>query len=223
MTKNARKTETGAETPGETLHRGFTELQIAICTIDKLAARYVPASVRHSLLDLVRDLEQSAARCEAIEGDLRIATSSERSALDIAVSVAVFDKERFKDAAMSALRSLARALGEVPRRARALGERASRTCDVSWNAGGIAVSGEAVLHTTKVYVHVSKQFDPGPLAGGERGGGRVWWRTCKGRKDFTGGRNQHSSIAELEDGRLASKINACLADPAWMKANVSNW
>ena len=53
---------------------------------------------------------------------------------------------------------------------------------VRWNEGGIAVSGDATLHTNEVYIHFSQ------LAGGQGTG--FMWRTCKGQKDFVGGFNR---------------------------------
>jgi hypothetical protein len=48
--------------------------------------------------------------------------------------------------------------------------------DVRSCLGGIAVAGEAILHTDTLYAQVLE-------------GGRVMWRTCKGRKDYSGGTN----------------------------------
>jgi hypothetical protein len=52
------------------------------------------------------------------------------------------------------------------------------TADLRYNEGGIAVSGEATLHTDLVYIQVSS-IDLGILV-----------RVCKGRKDYHGGPNQ---------------------------------
>jgi hypothetical protein len=49
--------------------------------------------------------------------------------------------------------------------------------DVRFNAGGIAVSGEATLHTDKIYIQVSNN----PLG--------ILVRTCESRTDYTGGPN----------------------------------
>ena len=74
-------------------------------------------------------------------------------------------KQSFKSNAMAWIRKLAKDL--------ALNKE---HYDVRFNAGGIAVSGDAILHHDRFYLII-----------GESG---VMWRTCKGRKDYTGGGNQ---------------------------------
>ena len=54
------------------------------------------------------------------------------------------------------------------------------TYDIRSNMGGIAVSGEITLHTDTLYVQLSK----GSITN------RFFYRSCKGRKDYTGGSNQ---------------------------------
>ena len=56
--------------------------------------------------------------------------------------------------------------------------------DLRFNPGGIAVWGEVTLHTDTLYVQVSHGHDLGILA-----------RTCKGRKDYTGGTNHWLPMA----------------------------
>lgn len=58
-------------------------------------------------------------------------------------------------------------------------------CDIRPCKGGIAVSGEMTLHSDHVYVQMSADTFIGP-------GNRpcVLVRSCTGRKDYTGGRNQ---------------------------------
>lgn len=58
--------------------------------------------------------------------------------------------------------------------------------DLRFNPGGCAVMGEITLHTDAFYAQVSAGSYCSPF----------WWRTCKGRKDFTGGRNQDARSAE---------------------------
>lgn len=48
--------------------------------------------------------------------------------------------------------------------------------DVRWEAGGIAVSGDITLHHEKFYIQIN-EFG-------------VYWRACRGRKDYTGGPNR---------------------------------
>jgi hypothetical protein len=61
------------------------------------------------------------------------------------------------------------------------------TFDLKTNPGGIAVSGEVMLHGESVYVH----FEQGGVDGCFR------WRLCKGRKDYTGGPNRWSQWGSL--------------------------
>ncbi len=73
-------------------------------------------------------------------------------------------KRRFKKAAMKYVRDLAEQL-QLPQ----------DTFDIRWNEGGIAVSGEATLHHECFYLQIS--------------GTGAYWRTCKGRRDYSGGNN----------------------------------
>lgn len=66
-----------------------------------------------------------------------------------------------------------------------------RTYDIRSNMGGVAVSGEVTLHGEEIYVQVS-QSSGGPSMG-------VLIRSCEGRKDYTGGRNQFANIMDLEN------------------------
>jgi hypothetical protein len=52
--------------------------------------------------------------------------------------------------------------------------------DIRWNPGGIACSGDHVLHTDKIYVALHDNIRLGWF----------YWRKCNGRKDYTGGVNQ---------------------------------
>lgn len=70
--------------------------------------------------------------------------------------------------------------------------------EVRVNEGGIAVSGEVTLHTDRHYI----QFCPSRI-----GGEGFLVRTCKGRKDYTGGRNHWVKWEDLKDlGRLSEFI-----------------
>ena len=51
--------------------------------------------------------------------------------------------------------------------------------DIRWNPGGTAVAGDVTLHHERIYVTV------GDCIGGMLG----LARSCKGRKDYTGGQN----------------------------------
>ena len=58
--------------------------------------------------------------------------------------------------------------------------------DLRRNDGGIAVSGEATLHGDRLYVQVSQ-----PATGSDTG---ILFRSCEGRRDYTGGRNHFASL-----------------------------
>lgn len=94
-----------------------------------------------------------------------------------------FMKAKFKREAMKYLRALATELKLEP-----------GTFDVRFNAGGIAVSGDATLHHEKFYFTI-----------GEVG---VMWRTCKGRKDYVGGANRWAIGfgEETKDADLVEQI-----------------
>lgn len=68
--------------------------------------------------------------------------------------------------------------------------------DIRWNPGGIAVSGDHTLHTDKVYLALHDNC----------GLGGFYWRTCKGRKDYTGGHNQNVTWNALLRGGLAPLV-----------------
>src|SRR5271165_5277282 len=52
--------------------------------------------------------------------------------------------------------------------------------DIRFNPGGQACSGDHTLHTDKVYLALHDNI----------GSGWFYWRTCNGRKDYSGGPNQ---------------------------------
>lgn len=71
--------------------------------------------------------------------------------------------------------------------------------DIRVNKGGVAVSGEVTLHTDTHYI----QFSQAPF--GLCDGFLV--RSCKNRKDYTGGRNHYVKWESLRDlGRVAEFI-----------------
>jgi len=102
-------------------------------------------------------------------------------------------KRQFHSHARRQLRRLADALGLTP-----------GDYDLRNNEGGIAVSGEITLHTAHLYVQVCQ-----PASGNDSG---VLFRSCDGRKDYTGGRNHFASLDLLnEPKQLARRI--CAACP----------
>lgn len=96
-------------------------------------------------------------------------------------------KTVFHREAKKALKDLAKKLGLD-----------SSEYDLRSNKGGIAVTGEITLHTDKLYVQIS-----GDVFGG---GLKILYRTCKGRKDYSGGQNNFADVSKLEDGSLLNKL-----------------
>ena len=84
-------------------------------------------------------------------------------------------KRRFHREARRQLLDLAAALGLEP-----------GAYDLRANAGGIAVSGEATLHADRLYVQVSQ-----PATRADTG---ILFRSCEGRRDYTGGCNNFASL-----------------------------
>lgn len=71
------------------------------------------------------------------------------------------------------------------------------------NAGGIAVSGEITLHHDAVYIQVCQ-----PATGWDSG---VMIRTCKGRRDYTGGANNFVRLRMLDDlPALADRVRSIM-------------
>jgi hypothetical protein len=87
-------------------------------------------------------------------------------------------KERFHKEGQQLLRTIAGKMG--------LNED---EYEVRSNLGGIAVSGEVTLHTTKVYVQLSQSSISSSHG--------FMYRSCKGMKDYTGGRNRWMKWSEL--------------------------
>jgi hypothetical protein len=83
------------------------------------------------------------------------------------------NKREFKRLGMKMMRELRTALGIE--------------ADVRYNAGGIAVSGECTLHGDSIYVQISADYSYGIL-----------YRTCNGRKDYSGGPNHWFPVENLE-------------------------
>lgn len=99
-------------------------------------------------------------------------------------------KRRFHATARSRLKQLAAELRLAP-----------GTFEIRSNKGGIAVSGEVTLHHYRAYVQVG-QF-------GLASGHGILIRTCKGRRDYTGGANHFAALALLDDiPALAASVHA---------------
>jgi len=80
-------------------------------------------------------------------------------------------KAKYKAAALKFLRAIAKRLN-----------LSKNSFEIHFNAGGIAVEGDPILHHDKFYIN---------LATGCMG--RGYWRTCKGQKDYTGGQHRDAS------------------------------
>lgn len=99
------------------------------------------------------------------------------------------NKTEFHKLAKAELRKLVKNLGMT-----------RGTYDIRSNLGGDAVAGEVILHTEKVYLQIiTKGF-------GEKGL-RVMYRTCKGRKDYTGGQNNYVSLEEFLTPEFRYKLS----------------
>jgi hypothetical protein len=100
-------------------------------------------------------------------------------------------KARFHAQATTILKALADKLGY-----------ASDQYEVRSNQGGIAVSGEVILHSDELYVQFSQSCLSTLMP-------KFMWRSCQGREDYTGGPNQWAEWAELFDlDALASKMRS---------------
>lgn len=101
-------------------------------------------------------------------------------------------KHRFHTTARARLRLLASEL-RLP----------AGSYDLRSNLGGIAVSGEITLHHEAVYVQVSQS-----ALGGGMG---VLIRTCRGRRDYSGGQNNFVPRALLDDiPALAARVRSVM-------------
>lgn len=82
--------------------------------------------------------------------------------------------------------------------------------DLRWNEGGIAVSGEATLHADNIYIQVS---------GTDMG---ILYRSCKSRKDYSGGRNcwySWTRLVQFGVEGFAAQITQVLTIPIDTDAN----
>jgi hypothetical protein len=100
------------------------------------------------------------------------------------------NKAKFKSSAMAVLREIR--------------ERLNIEADIRWNAGGIAVSGDAILHGDNIYINLSES-----VLGWEFG---FMYRGCANRKDYRGYTNHWMKWDELLDLETAChKFAECIA------------
>lgn len=93
-------------------------------------------------------------------------------------------KRSFHATARKRLAALASELGLAP-----------GTFDIRSNMGGIAVSGEVTLHSESVYIQASQGC----------GMTCLMIRSCKGRRDYTGGPNRFLPLSMLNDVPLLAR------------------
>lgn len=109
-------------------------------------------------------------------------------------------KKRFHDTARRRLRDLAKILGFEP-----------GSYDLRSNKAGPAVSGEITLHHDDVYIQVSQSL-MGPGSG-------ILYRTCNGRRDYTGGQNLYMPTAMLDDlESMATRVQSVIRQKRSMTA-----
>jgi hypothetical protein len=97
---------------------------------------------------------------------------------------------------------------------RTLAHELAITTDIRYNPGGIAVGGEAVLHSEDIYVMISADTDVGIL-----------YRTCRGTSDFAGGANHWFSFTDLRNGgiqALANEVQKLRARRRFNQAGVTH-
>ena len=89
------------------------------------------------------------------------------------------------------------------------------TYDIRSNMGGVAVSGEVTLHADTIYMQLSESVVGAPGIG-------IMFRSCRGRKDYVGGRNQFASTISLskypEKQESLIKHLSALADGTYQTA-----
>jgi hypothetical protein len=79
--------------------------------------------------------------------------------------------------------------------------------DLRTNYAGPAVCGESTFHSDSIYIQVSN-WSMGPGTG-------ILVRSCKGRRDYTGGHNHFLPLTLLDDPRiLASEVRKRVCVPA---------
>ena len=112
---------------------------------------------------------------------------------------ACYDYAQVSDCGLGKLKQEYRNLGR--RILKDIAERMGLTkgqYDIRWNPGGIACSGDSTLHTDKVYVALHDNC----------GSGWFYWRTVKGRKDYSGGANQ---IIRWDNFRTVADVDKLVA------------
>jgi hypothetical protein len=74
-------------------------------------------------------------------------------------------------------------------------------CEISSCLGGPGVLGEVGLHADSLYLTIFESIEPGV---------RIMYRSCKGRKDHTGGPNMYVTMKDInEPDALARFVATC--------------
>ena len=102
-------------------------------------------------------------------------------------------KERFHRVAKSVMKKVARDIGLE-----------KGQYDLRSNKGGPAVLGEVTLHADGLYVMMGGSFFSA--------GDTVMYRTCRDRKDYSGGVNRWATYEELVDGKLTETFRRMVRD-----------
>ena len=95
-------------------------------------------------------------------------------------------KKKFHAVGKKALKDLAEKLG-----------LSKGEFDLRNSKGGDAVTGEIILHSDNVYVQIFSDFS-GVL--------KVLYRSCNGRKDYSGGTNRYANVEDLKSDRFVEKL-----------------
>lgn len=101
-----------------------------------------------------------------------------KKAMSVSLSYEEENKKKFHRVAKKVLKSIAQQMG--------LGKA---DFEIRSNMSGIASSGDVILHTDKLYISISEPFG---------GGQEVMYRSCDGRKDYSGGQNRWLSAEKLD-------------------------
>ena len=122
-------------------------------------------------------------------------TNNDIRAMIYAGSTAPYDytnKQAYKRHSLRLLRELRLALGYANNNANA---------SVRFNPGGIAVCGDAILHSDRIYVRISNSsfYSLGIL-----------YRAVKGTSDYTGGPNHYYSLESLKQHGVRGLAEAIL-------------
>lgn len=155
-----------------------------------LLARHLASFAGSDDLACSRHTRECLASLADLRGKSRLAVLAQRGVAHDSAAKQAFHRE-----ARTALRALADALGLD-----------DDSYDLRSNMGGVAVSGEIMLHSDDLYVQIS-------ICTYERRG-QLMFRSCTARDDYCGGRNYAAPFKLLlAPDKLAAKIQQALGLP----------